>query len=192
MPAANTAQDHYITEEDYLAGEKLAEERHEYVDGQVYLMAGTSKRHNRIIRNLLMQLTPAAQAKDCEVFFTDVKVRVEKHKAYYYPDLIVGCEEDDNADDYCLEKPCLIVEVTSDSTIRRDYLEKALAYQSIPSLQAYMIVAQDKVQVDMLVRADNGDWKLHQFDQLENEISLPCMDTFVSLHLIYQAIDLEA
>lgn len=149
MSAARELHSHYISEAEYLEGEKRADERHEYVDGQLYLMAGTSKRHNRIARNFITQMETAALGKNCEVFFSDIKVRAAKHKTYYYPDVVVGCAEDDDADDYYLEKPCLIIEVSSESTIRKDYLEKALVYQAISSLQAYLIVAQDKPQVDI-------------------------------------------
>lgn len=109
--------------------------------------------------------------------------------AHYYPDVVVGCAEDDDADDYYLEKPCLIVEVSSESTIRKDYLEKALVYQAIPSsLQAYLIVAQDKPQVDMLIRNTESGWDLQQFDRLEDEITLPCLDLTLSLRVVYAGV----
>ena len=114
----NTA---YITEQDYLEGEKIAEVRHEYVDGVVYAMAGTSLRHNDIAINITSLLRPLTRGTPCKV----------------------------NA---------------SDSTIHKDYMEKSLAYQSIASLQAYLVVAQDKVQVDMLVRLEDGSWGVRQFD----------------------------
>lgn len=68
--------------------------------------------------------------------------------------------EPDELDDYCLEKPCVIIEITSEPTLRKDYIEKSLAYQSISSLQAYLVVAQDKSQIDMLFRSKEGDWQL--------------------------------
>ncbi len=150
----NTA---YITEQDYLEGEKIAEVRHEYVDGVLYAMAGATpcKVNASDVK---------VRAQRSKVFFSDVKVRVSKYKTYYYPDVVVSCSADDEVDEYYLEKPCFIVEVASDSTIRKDYMEKSLAYQSIASLQAYLVVAQDKVQVDMLVRLEDGSWGVRQFD----------------------------
>ena len=183
MCAARPLADHYISEPDYLEGEKLAAERHEYVDGQTYLMAGSSKRHNRIAGNCYRAFMLAGDNR-CEAFIGDIKVRVKGSKAYYYPDVVVGCAEDES-DEYYLEKPCLIVEVSSDSTIRKDYLEKSLAYQSLTSLQAYLIVAQDKPQVDMLVRTTEGGWALQQFERLEDEITLPCPVMTLSLDTIY-------
>lgn len=191
MSTAQQLQGDYVSEADYLAHEKLATERHEYVAGQIYLMAGASKQHNRIARNFINRLENAAKNKGCDVFFSDIKVRVEKYAAYYYPDVVVDCSADGDEDDYYLKTPCLIIEIASDSTIRKDYMEKSLAYQSIPSLKAYLVVAQDKAQVDMLIRADNGDWQLKQFDSLDTEITLPCLDTTLSLTAIYQQVLVE-
>ena len=157
MPANSSQHDPYMTEDEYLAGEKKANTRHEYVNGHVYAMAGASKNHNRIARNFITRMADAADQKGCETYFSDIKVRSEKYKTYYYPDIVLSGEDDGN--DYFLENPCLIVEVTSASTLRKDYLEKALSYQSIESLQAYLIVSQDKPQVDMLVRNTEGSWE---------------------------------
>ncbi|MEB4591153.1 Uma2 family endonuclease [Candidatus Thiothrix sp. Deng01] len=191
MSVTKQQEDHYITEAEYLEGEKFAEERHEYIDGRIYSMAGASKRHNRIAGNCYRAFMDNSGGQ-CEAFMGDLKVRAStQRKTYYYPDVVVGCAEDDNADEYYLEKPCLIVEVSSDSTIRKDYLEKALAYQTIPSLQAYLIVAQDKPLVDMLTRNAEGGWDLHQFDRLKDEISLPCLDMTLSLQTVYFGVNLN-
>lgn len=93
--------------------------------------------------------------------------------------MVISCIADEG-NDYYLEPPCLIIEVASDSTVRKDYLEKSLAY-----LQAYLIVAQDKLQVDMLYRLPDNSWGLQQFDQLEDEIALPCLDYGLTLTSIY-------
>ena len=96
----------------------------------------------------------------------------------------MGCEEDEE-NDYYLEKPCLIVEVTSASTMRKDYLEKALSYQSIDSLKAYLIVSQDKPQVDMLVRNAESGWDLQQFNDLDDVLELPCLEMPLTLEAVY-------
>ncbi|MFZ1567475.1 MAG: Uma2 family endonuclease [Thiolinea sp.] len=101
--------------------------------------------------------------------------------------MVISCEPDES-DDYCLEKPCVIIEITSESTLRKDYMEKSLAYQSIPSLQAYLVVAQDKPQIDMLIRSKEGDWQLQQFDRLEDEVWLPCLDVILKLRVIYDGV----
>ena len=117
-----------ISEADYLAGEQRANIRHEYVDGKVYAMAGTSLRHNDIAMNIAFALRLAARGTPCRVNVSDVKVCAEKPKAYYYPDVMLGCDRDESSKHY-LEKPCVIVEITSPSTEWKDRHQKTVAYQ---------------------------------------------------------------
>lgn len=188
MNTARSLTTDLISEADYLAGEQQASERHEYVNGQIYLMAGASKRHNRIAMNCVVQMTLATRNTSCNVYASDVKVHAVKHNSYYYPDVVVGCEPDESSD-YILEQPCLIVEVSSDSTLRKDYLEKLLAYQAMPCLQAYLIVAQDKIQVDLLIRSVDGSWELQQFNELAAELNLPCPAMSLSVAAIYEGLE---
>ena len=185
MNTALTTSNELISEADYLAAELLASDRHEYVNGRVYAMAGASKRHNRIAGNIYRAVMAAGSA--CTAYISDMKVHSDKYHSYYYPDVVVGCDPNDT-DDYVLENPCLIVEVTSDSTLRKDYLEKSLAYQSISSVQVYLIVSQDKVQMDMLTRASDGSWELQQFNELGTELSLPCPAMSLSVATIYEGL----
>lgn len=178
-----------ITEAEYLAGEPLATVRHEYVDGKVYAMAGTSRRHHRIALNLVRRLpleTP--DGKPCAIHASDVKVRADKSKAYYYPDVVVGCEADDT-NPYYLEKPCLIAEITSKSTEWKDYFEKALAYQKIPSLQAYWIISPDQPQVVVFYRDTENDWEVTRYADLEQTVPLPCLEAPLTLADIYAGVD---
>lgn len=187
MSTAVSCFSQLMSEAEYLNAERLASERHEYVQGQVYLMAGASKRHNRIAGNIYRALMDTTS--DCVAYISDMKVHSEKYHCYYYPDVVLGCAADET-DDYILHQPCLVVEVTSDSTLRKDYLEKSLAYQAITSLQCYLIVAQDKVQVDMLVRDTESVWELRQFYDLEAELNLPCPPMTLLVGAIYQGVDL--
>jgi len=175
----------YIDEQEYLEGEKLADFRHEYVNGKVYAMAGSSKRHNRIALNLVMALNTNTP---CEVYSSDIKVRIAERNSYYYPDVVVGCEESDNADDYYLEKPCLIVEVLSPSTEKKDATEKLLAYQEIESLQAYLMVDQQQCHISLIYRQDNGHWWVKTFTEYDDIISLPCPEMALKLADIYENI----
>lgn len=178
----------YITEAEYLEGEKFAEERHEYVDGVVYAMAGASRRHNSIAFNIAFHLRLASRDKPCDIHLSDVKAKAQRSKAYYYPDVIVSCEQDE-ADEYYLEKPCLIVEVTSKSTQWKDFTEKAVAYQKLASLQVYLVVAQDQPQVTMFYRDAEGAWDVARFDNLEQSLTLPCPESTLTLAEIYEGVD---
>ena len=181
----NTA---YITEQAYLEGEKIAEVRHEYVDGIVYAMAGTSLRHNDIAINITSLLRPLTRGTPCKVNASDVKVRAQRSKAYYYPDVILGCQRD-STDSHFLEKPCLIVEVTTKSTEWKDFTEKLIAYQRLASLQVYLIVAQDQPQVTLFYRDAEGAWDVTRFDDLEQTLTLPCPECTLSLADIYEGVD---
>jgi Uma2 family endonuclease len=178
----------YMTEADYLEGEKHAEIRHEYVDGQVYAMAGTSRRHNSIAFNIAFNLRLASRDKPCDIHLSDVKAKAQRSKAYYYPDVMVSCQQDE-ADAYYLEKPCLIVEVTSKSTEWKDYAEKLIAYQKLASLQVYLIVAQDQALVTMVYRDAESGWEVARFDALEQTLTLPCPESTLTLADIYEGID---
>lgn len=189
MPSSNLNYA-YIDEDEYLEGEKIADIRHEYVNGQVYAMAGASKRHNRIAGNIYRVLTSADQ-KNCETYFGDIKVRIEQRNSYYYPDVMVGCNESDNADEYYLEKPCLIIEVLSPSTEKKDATEKLLAYQEIESLQAYLMIEQDSYHVSLIYRQEGNHWWIKNYTELDDMISLPCPEMELSVADIYERIILN-
>ena len=172
IPLAQQPAD-YLTEANYLEGEKRAEVRHEYINGQVIAMAGSSLRHNDIALNLAFALRSAARGTLCRVNVSEVKVHIEQVQSYYYPDVVVSCQTEDIAA-HSIKNPCLIVEVTSQSTQWRDFTEKAVAYQKLESLKAYLVVAQDVVQVTLYFRDTAGGWQVARFDTLDQELSLPC------------------
>lgn len=184
LPSSSVAQ---VSEQDYLALEKNSDSRHELVDGQVLAMAGSSKRHNTIAGNIFAHCHTALRASPCRVYSSDIKVRINHRKNYYYPDLVVGCEEADNHD-YYLEQPYLIVEVLSDSTEKRDRTEKLLSYINIPSLQGYLLVSQDKPEADLVFRSGDGTWSVKCFEGLNASVLLPCLQTELSLAEIYAGI----
>lgn len=177
-----------IPEQEYLEGEKQSDVKHEYIDGYIYAMAGASKRHNKITLNIAMSLSAASRKTPCDVYTSDMKVRAVGKKSYFYPDVVVSCDEDD-ADDYYLEKPCLIVEVLSKSTEKRDRSEKLLSYMNIPTLKAYLLVEQEKPEAELFYRKADGDWWVESVEGLDAVIKLPCPNMDLSLADVYQAIN---
>ena len=152
-------KDDRISAEDCLQGELISETKHEYIDGYVYAMAGTSINHGRIASNLVGELRQHLKNLPCDVLTADVKINVNACK-FFYPDVVVICNHD-NGTDYYTENPILIVEVLSDSTQRKDRTLKRLAYQSLPSLQEYVLVEQDFVDVEVSRRSAN--WDCHHY-----------------------------
>lgn len=147
-----------ISVEDFLSGERLSDIRHEYVAGQVFAMAGASKDHNRLAGSAYSFLSSRLGGHPCEAFMNDMKVRLRigLKDICYYPDVVVGCDPRDT-DDYFLRFPKLIIEVLSESTERLDRLEKFEHYISLPSLEEYLLVAQDKVHVTIFRRSN--EWQ---------------------------------
>ncbi len=135
----------WISAEEYLNGEPLSEIRHEYIDGEVFAMAGGTPKHNTVSLNFAGELRSHLRGKPCRVFMADVKVRIitSQQDIFYYPDVIVACDPNDDNEQF-LRAPKLIIEVLSKSTHRLDRNEKFRNYITLPSLEEYVIAAQDR------------------------------------------------
>jgi Uma2 family endonuclease len=152
----------YISSEEYLESEKFSQVKHEYIDGQVYAMAGTSTRHNVILGNLFVLLRQHLRGTVCLPFFADMKVKLPLLGRFYYPDLLVSCDERDRENRYFKEHCQLIVEVLSDSTEGFDRGQKFEDYRSLASLEEYALIRQDRPKVDIFRRNPAGRWELHE------------------------------
>ena len=169
-----------ISVEDYLAGEKDADVRHEYVNGYVYAMAGSTPAHNIIAINIARAFGNALENRDCVVYASDMKIRASA-TVYYYPDVMVVCDNDLTLD--YQNKPCVVVEVLSGSTARKDLHEKQLFYQSVETLELYLLVDSLSVQVVGHYRTEEG-WEERLFEPGDT-IPVPCVDTELSHPQIY-------
>lgn len=178
-------KDNRISIEEYLAGELISETKHEYEDGYVYAMSGTSKNHDKIMINLVRKLGGHLDNMPCDVY-SNVKAHVSKTK-FYYPDVMVVCG-DDNDNEYYTEKPTLIVEVLSKSTRRKDHTTKRFAYRQIETLQEYVLIEQDSVHVEVSRRSLGWD-SAHYF--LGDEVFFESLDLNVSVAEIYRRVDNE-
>ncbi len=185
MTAIPKAAD-WISPDEYLEGERSAEERHEYVDGHVYSMAGASDDHNRIVLNLSSELRVALRGKRCEPFATDMKVKIPPAFAevFYYPDVLVACDPTDNAR-YFRERPTVIIEVISPETERTDRREKAIAYRQISTVEAYVLVEQERMAATILRRAEVG-WQSDVIQGPGAILKLPGMGVEIPLARIYE------
>ena len=152
-----------LSVDEYLQGELTSELRHEYIDGQVYAMAGAGERHNRIAGNAFFHLRSAARGGPCGVFMADMKVHIEAQGIFYYPDILLTCDPRDDQELY-KTRPCLIVEVLSASTERTDRREKWLVYRQIPSLRYYLLVSADSRRVEYRARNADGAWEAALLD----------------------------
>ena len=173
-----------ISLEEYLSGERDSEIKHEYIDGQVFAMAGASLRHNLICTNLSAVLWNQLQGKPCYPLTSDMLVKTSDRK-FRYPDVQVICDDDSSDDDYVRENPILIVEVLSRSTRRRDKTEKREEYLALPSLLEYVLIEQDVAEVE--VQRRSNDWR-SEYYYLGQEIHFESADVTVSVEAIYQRV----
>ena len=174
--------------EEYLEWEKDGTVRHEYVDGEVYAMSGTSKRHNRVATNLTIQLSARLRGGPCQVYISDVKVFIQALNCFYYPDVVVACDPEDN-DDYFVNRPVLVVEVESPSTSLIDRREKLMAYRKLESLREYVMLAQDSISAVVFHRDEKGEWWSEQLGPAD-ELRLESVGLIVPLSTLYEGVDL--
>jgi Uma2 family endonuclease len=174
----------YLTPEMYLAHERDAEIRHEYVNGEVFAMVGASWAHARIVLNIGSKLNSALRPP-CLAAVSDMKVRVEAANAFYYPDVVVTCTAD-QPDAYVARDPVLVVEVLSPSSERTDQREKRPNYQTIASVQEILLVAQDRRTVE-LFRRDREGWTVEQVTD-EGVIELASVGVTLSMEEIYRNV----
>ena len=179
----------WISPEEYLEGERFAEMRHEYVDGRVFAMAGTSKDHNLIAGNIYAELSFRFRGGPCKPFMNDIKVRIpEPINVYYYPDVLVACDPSDDAEYYC-ERPSYIFEVISPQTERTDRREKALAYRAIPGIKGYIILEQDQIEATVMRPAASG-WTTETLRGPDAVLVLPDLKIEIPLARIYERTSL--
>ena len=176
-----------VTPEAYLAAEEQSDVRHEYVGGFVYAMAGGTQEHNTICLNLAVALRQALQGGPCRVFMADVRVQftIRGDEYDYYPDLIVTCDKRDTQPQFVLY-PSLLIEVLSPRTERVDRREKLFAYQSIESLQEYVLVGTESKEVTLFRRA-NG-WATERLADADASLSLDSLQVTLPLRDIYAGV----
>jgi len=178
----------FISWEDYESGEPLSDVRHEYVNGQVFAMAGGTKNHNIISGNILVGLRGGLKNGPCDVFMADVKVKVSfaDDLRGYYPDVFVSCEAEDGTTLHS-EKPKMIVEVASGRTARTDRQEKRLAYQSIPSLEEYVIVEQSMMKTTFYRRSSS--WVPEEIEGADATLAFQSLDVTLDFADVYARVD---
>jgi len=179
----------FITYNEYLAWEATQEIRHEYFNGEVVAMAGGTRNHNRISLNFSKILDNALANCQCEVYIADVKVQVEPNKKYFYPDVVVTCDERDNAPQLVLF-PCLIIEVLSPSTEAYDRGFKFAQYRNCESLQEYVLVQAEQPMVEIFQRDRNGIWLFSEYG-LSDRLFLKSINVEIVVSDLYRQIQFD-
>ena len=175
-----------LSHEEYLQGELESDVRHEFHDGLVFAMAGAGEKHNTISLNIATALRQKSRGTACRTFMADMKLYIPALNRFYYPDILLTCDPDDNHE-YYKQRPCLIVEVLSPATENIDRREKLLAYQDIPSLKEYLMVSQDEHRMELYRRA--GDhWQYFLLDDEADVLTLECIDLELTMAGVYEDV----
>lgn len=183
--ALNTAES-YLSEADYLAGEQDGEIRHELINGRAYAMTGASDYHNKLSGNLMFELMKGLRAKSspCGIYINDMKVKVQHN--FYYPDVMVVCDREDQVSDYYKTRPVLIAEVLSPSTRRFDKTHKRQMYQALESLQTIVLVDQERAEIEVFSR--QSGWQAEYFYPGDT-IEFQSIGVAVTVEDIYYQVD---
>lgn len=185
---AEVVQQHLTSVEDYLAGEANAVEKHEYLGGVVYAMAGGSNEHNVIAVNILASLHGQLRGKGCRPYSSDTKVRIRRTEdtRFYYPDVQIICRSNPPKDHF-QDEPVVVFEVLSELTRRTDEQEKRVAYLSIASLQAYVLIEQDRALAAVWRRTERG-FVREEYTGLEAIVALPEVDVRLALSDVFEGV----
>ena len=178
------------TPEEYLELERQADVRHEFLDGEIYAMAGGSKRHNGISVNVIRLLGNQLLEDDCSVYGSDMRVKITSTGKYTYPDVVAVCGEEffeDESEDTLLN-PMLIVEVLSKSTEAYDRGGKFEYYQTISTFSEYVLIAQEPFRVEQFVRKDKNVWTYFEFRKPDEVVKLNSINCKLLLKDIYHKI----
>jgi Uma2 family endonuclease len=180
-----------VTEEQYLAIDRAAEFRSEFLDGEMVARSGVSMRHARLQQNISVGLDNPLRDRGCEVFGSDFRVRVSR-RMYAYPDVSVVCGEPRLADERqdILLNPVVIFEVLSPSTEKYDRGVKFQHYRTVDSLKDYVLVDQDQFRIEHYSRETDNTWTLHDHQGLNDELKIASIGVSLSLSRIYDRVEL--
>jgi Uma2 family endonuclease len=182
-----------LTPAEYLALERASECKSEYVNGEMRAMTGASRRHNLIVTNILASLHQQLRKRNCEVYPSDMRVKVPSTGRYTYPDIIVVCGKPQFEDQYrdTLLNPMLIVEVLSDSTESYDRGDKFENFRTIASLSDYLLVAQHRIHVEHYVRQTGDTWLLSDYNRPDQVVDIQNWQCQLLLEDVYEKIEFE-
>jgi Uma2 family endonuclease len=189
---SHQAKPTYVTPGEYLTLERSAEYKSEYFAGQIFALVGASRRHNLIALNIGSELRAQLKGRDCEVYVSDMRVRIPSSRLYTYPDVVAVSSKTqfEDAEVDTLLNPVLICEVLSQTTAAYDRFGKFSYYRTIESLTEYLLVAQDEYRVEQYTKQADGRWLLADIRGLENRIELASVECTLALSEVYDRVSL--
>ena len=185
-------QQEYCTKEEYLVREEVAEYKSEYYDGEIVAMSGGSRNHSVICLNLNRRVAEALDSRDdCVGFESNMKLDIPKYNLFVYPDMMVACGDIEFSESRTdiIKNPILVIEVLSPSTERTERMKKFVYYQSIPSIQEYVLVWQDEPRVEVYFKQKTKSWLYTVAAGLEDTIMFRSINHEFRLADIYHKVD---
>jgi Uma2 family endonuclease len=188
-----TTEQHYFTEEQYLALEETAEDKNEYLDGEIIPMTGGSTNHNQISGNLYIALSLALKKQNYRIFIGDVRLWIAKVRLYTYPDvmIILGEPQYHNNRTDMITNPQVIVEVLSKSTKNYDRGDKFKLYKTIPSFREYILIDQTQINVEQYSKTENKRWLYSEYDDEDTALVFNSFEVEVPLSDVYEKVNFE-
>jgi Uma2 family endonuclease len=182
-----------VTPEEYLALERAAETRSEYVDGEIFPMSGGSFEHDRIIVNLIIELGTQLRDRPASVHGPQLSVKTIRTGSYFYPDISVTVGDPDLEDEHMdnLLNPHVVVEVLSASTESYDRGLKFAHYRTMDSIREYVLVTQTEYRVERYLRQDDGNWLYSEVTDPQGSLELSCVACRIPLSSVYRNVDFE-
>ena len=180
-----------LTVAEYFAIEEKAERKSEFHDGEMFLMAGGSREHNILTRNLSRLLFYKLEGSQCQIFISDQRVKVDQTGRYVYPDLLIVCGQAEYAPENrdTIINPRVVIEVLSEPTEKYDRTIKFRYYKNMPSVVENVLVAQDSPLVERFCRLPDNVWTHADFVGLDSAISLVAVPITLPLADIYRGVE---
>lgn len=184
---------HYVSEAEYLEMEEASQEKHEYIDGEVFAMAGAGFSHNQISSNAIIDIGQFLKSGSCNIYGSDLKVHVKTPTAYVYPDLTVICGEPQFHEEKknLITNPALIIEVLSPATSDYDHGKKFMLYRQIHSFSEYLLISSTEKMAEHFIKNPNGSWTLTEYTANDDLIQLKTIGFERRLDVFYRGVILE-
>ena len=177
-----------FTADDYLVWEATQSEKHEYVAGEVFAMGGATRAHVTIALNIAGALADKLEDTPCRTFMSDMKLQIQAATAYFYPDVMVACNEVDRRADQFVTSPSLIIEVISPTSAGYDRGDKFAAYRRLPSLEQYIVVDPEQRRLESFTRTAERQWLLQDVAP-ETPLVIPSLEISLPWARVFRNLD---
>ena len=182
-------QDSYLTPEQYLQMEDDSSIKHEYINGEIYAIAGATDIHVTIALNTAILLCNYLRGSGCRVYISDMKAKIKSRNCYYYPDIMVTCEAKDRENATYKKYPLIIIEVLSDSTEAFDRGDKFIDYQYLETLQEYVLINSKKARIECFLRTEDNLWTWKFYSENNKNFELTSINFVGAMDEVYEEVN---